>query len=171
MCFAAARMAGWSLTALMERSRSVRYRDGQRVWSWTFLIGCLVIGPVSAQPGNTPGEWRSYAADVQGTKYAALDQITADNFESLTLAWRWHSADAQLPYEQGSGVSLLPAQTVFDQLESERPSRWVTRPGIGRLSATPLMVDAVLYLVTPLYQAVAIDALTGETLWVHNPRV
>lgn len=171
MCFAAARMAGWSLTALMERSRSVRYRDGQRVWSWTFLIGCLVIGPVSAQPGNAPGEWRSYAADVQGTKYAALDQITADNFESLTLAWRWHSADAQLPYEQGSGVSWLPAQTVFDQLEAERPSRWVTRPGIGRLSATPLMVDGVLYLVTPLYQGVAIDALTGETLWVHNPRV
>ena len=47
----------------------------------------------------------------------------------------------------------------------------MTRPGIARLSATPLMVDGVLYLATPLYQAAAIDARTGETLWVHNPRV
>ena len=32
------------------------------------------------------------------------------------------------------------------------------------------MVDGVLYLSTPLYRAAAIDARTGETLWVHDPR-
>ena len=32
------------------------------------------------------------------------------------------------------------------------------------------MVDGVLYLSTPLYRAAAIDARSGETLWVHDPR-
>ena len=32
------------------------------------------------------------------------------------------------------------------------------------------MVNGVLYAITPLYQAVAIDAATGETLWIFNPK-
>lgn len=32
------------------------------------------------------------------------------------------------------------------------------------------MVNGVLYLSTALYQAAAIDARTGETLWIHDPR-
>ena len=32
------------------------------------------------------------------------------------------------------------------------------------------MVDGVLFLSTPLYQAAAIDARTGETLWVYDPK-
>ena len=38
------------------------------------------------------------------------------------------------------------------------------------LQATPLMIDGVLYLSTALYQAAAVDAGTGETLWVHDPQ-
>ena len=33
------------------------------------------------------------------------------------------------------------------------------------------MVDGVLYLSTAMYQVAAIDAGTGETLWVHDPEV
>ena len=89
----------------------------------------------------------------------------------LEVAWRWQTADALLPYSSADGVTWLDANTVFDRLEQNDPGLWVTRPGIGRLSATPLMVDGVLYLSTPLYQAAAIDARSGETLWVYNPRV
>ena len=32
------------------------------------------------------------------------------------------------------------------------------------------MVDGVLYLSTALYQAAAVDAGTGETIWVHDPQ-
>ena len=45
-----------------------------------------------------------------------------------------------------------------------------TRPSIRSLVATPLMVDGILYVSTPLYRAAAIDARTGRTLWVHDPR-
>ena len=137
----------------------------------TVLVAWLSVESTEAQPGTTNGEWRSYAGDEWGTKYAPLDQITADNFADLELAWRWRSADTHLPYEDERGVTLVAAETLFDRLEASEPDRWVTRPSIGRLSATPLMVDGVLYLATPLYQAAAIDARTGDTLWVYNPRV
>jgi quinoprotein glucose dehydrogenase len=113
------------------------------------------------------GEWRSYAADARGTKYAPLDQITAENFDNLELAWTWRSADALLPIDN----LLVPAERVFERLEAANPDLWVTSPSIGRLNATPVMAGGVLYLSTPLYQAAAVDARTGETLWVYNPRV
>jgi len=123
------------------------------------------------QDGTANGEWRSYAADLWGTKYSPLGQITAANFEDLKVVWRWRTADALLPYETDRGISLILAETLFARLEESDPGRWVTSPGIGRLSATPLMAAGVLYLATPLYQVAAIDARTGETRWVYNPRV
>ena len=140
------------------------------IWAIVLLVVCADGGAVSGQ-GTTTGEWHSYSADLYGTKYSPLEQINADNFSKLEMAWRWRSADSHLPYEQESGLSEIQAEALFDRLESERPGRWVTRPSIGRLSATPLMANGVLYLVTPLYQAAAVDARTGETLWIHNPRV
>ena len=136
-----------------------------------FLAAWLVATSAGAQQVATGGEWRSYAADAWGTKYAPLDQITGDNFANLELAWRWRTADSHLPVEDANGVSLVPAASAFERLATANPDLWVTRPGIARLSATPLMVDGVLYLATPLYQAAAVDARTGETLWVYNPRV
>ena len=107
--------------------------------------------PLAAQYGATNGEWRSYGGDNGGTKYSPLDQIDASNFAELRIAWRWDSADAALDLEalreQRRGVS------------------------IRGLQATPLMVDGVLYLSTAMYQVAAIDAGTGETLWVHDPEV
>ena len=44
------------------------------------------------------------------------------------------------------------------------------RLSILGLQATPLMIDGVLYLSTALYQAAAVDAGTGETVWVHDPQ-
>jgi quinoprotein glucose dehydrogenase len=139
--------------------------------AWGAMLVCLTVTPVAAQEGTTNGEWRSYAGDVWGTKYSPLDQITASNFDTLEVVWRWRTADALLPYETEQGVSLVAADTLFARLEEADPDRWVTRPGIGRLSATPLMAGGVLYLATPLYQGAAVDARTGVTRWVHNPRV
>ena len=127
----------------------------------------LATLPCAAQTGAENGEWRSYAADTWGTKYAPLDQITAENFDDLELAWTWQSADTLLPIDN----LLVPAERVFERLEAANPDLWVTSPSIGRLNATPVMAGGVLYLSTPLYQAAAVDARTGETLWVYNPRV
>ena len=42
--------------------------------------------------GNVAGEWRYWGADAWSTRYSALDQINASNFDSLTVAWQWNGA-------------------------------------------------------------------------------
>ncbi len=140
----------------------------------------LAAAPASAQYGApADGEWRTYAGDTGSTKYSPLDQITADNVADLETLWHWQSVDTHLVHSTPAGDSLIAADQLFDILQEEEPDRWTTwdgrtqrrsRPSISSLVATPLMVDGVLYLSTPLYRAVAIDARTGETLWVHDPR-
>jgi quinoprotein glucose dehydrogenase len=44
---------------------------------------------LSAQSGAKGGEWRSWAGDLGATRYAPLDQIDADNFNTLEVAWRF----------------------------------------------------------------------------------
>jgi quinoprotein glucose dehydrogenase len=145
-------------------------RSTKSVFGRLVFVLVLSSGSAAAQ-GTEQGEWRSYSGDLFGSKYSPLDQITADNFDQLKVAWRWQTADATLPLVRGTGVVEAPSDVVFDELARREPGLWVTRPSIGRLSATPLMADGTLFMVTPLYQAAAIDAATGETRWVFNPRV
>ena len=42
--------------------------------------------------GNKPGEWRYWGADAWSTRYSALDQIDASNFDSLQVAWKWDAS-------------------------------------------------------------------------------
>ncbi|HVS16165.1 MAG TPA: pyrroloquinoline quinone-dependent dehydrogenase [Thermoanaerobaculia bacterium] len=125
-----------------------------------------------AQQGVRDGQWPSYGGDLGSTKYSALEQIDAESFSRLEIAWRWQSVDARLSKTEAGGEWWAPARQVFAALQEERPDRWRAglAPRLSSLKATPLMVDGVLFLSTPLYQAAALDAGTGETLWVYNPK-
>ncbi len=95
-------------------------------------------GPTKAAPGTKTGEWPAYGADLAHTKYSPLDQINADNFSKLEIAWRFKT----------------------DNLG--------TRPEY-KLEGTPLMVGGVLYATAGTRRSVvALDAGTGELLWVHG---
>ena len=120
------------------------------------------------------GEWRSYAGDIGGKKYSPLDQIGADNFTDLEIVWEWTSVDNRISRTTpGGGEWSAPLDTIVDSLVEDTPG--LHRPGhppiSSRLQATPLMIDGVLYFNTPLSQGVAVDATSGETLWVFNPKV
>ena len=41
--------------------------------------------------GNAPGEWRYWGGDAFSSRYSPLDQITARNFDSLQVAWKWNA--------------------------------------------------------------------------------
>lgn len=119
-----------------------------------FILSCLGFifsGVAHAQLGSIDGEWRSYASDAGSTKYTELDQIYADNFEELQIAWRWTSIDGDIELESIMGDA---AEDI----------------SFGRLQATPLMINGVLYMITALNQAVALDASTGELLWSFDPQ-
>ena len=145
------------------------------------VVGCLLLaGTALGQHGAADGEWRSHAGDIGSTKYSPLDQITEENFGDLQLAWHWKTVDTHLVRSTGVGYTLLQADALFELLQQEEPDRWTrwdgveqtrSQPSYRALVATPLMVNGVLYLSTPLYRATAVDARTGETLWVHDPRV
>ncbi len=109
------------------------------VWMW-WPAGTAV----RAQGGTTKGEWRGYGGDAGGTKYAPLDQVTRDNLANLEIVWRWPSADQSLQ----KADPLLRA---------------------SRYEDTPLMVNGVLYTVTPLGLIAALDPATGQTKWVYDP--
>ena len=120
------------------------------------------------------GEWRSYAGDIGGRKYSPLDQIDGSNFADLEVAWEWVSVD-NFPSTTTTGGSewWAPLETIVDALLEETPDlhRPGHRPISSRLQATPLMIGGVIYFNTPLSQGVAVNATTGETLWVFNPKV
>src|SRR5213596_1194958 len=119
------------------------YRRGSLV---TLLLAGLVwlTAGLSGQSGNQPstknGEWPYYTADLKGTKYSPLDQIKASNFKELEVAWRFKT----------------------DNLG--------TRPEY-KLEGTPLMVKGVVYATGGTRRSVvALDAKSGELIWVHAER-
>jgi quinoprotein glucose dehydrogenase len=102
-------------------------------------IGLLACTlPLAAQSGAANGEWRSYGGDLGNTHYSPLDQITPANFSKLEVAWRFRT------------VNLGP------------------RPEFN-FEGTPLMANGVVYSTAGTRRAVvALDAATGELLWVHG---
>jgi quinoprotein glucose dehydrogenase len=114
-----------------------------RIATAASLAGLLILAPSnpSAQTGPTVnGEWRSYAGDLRNHHYSPLDQINASNFNRLEVAWRFKTD------------SLGP------------------RPEF-KLEGTPLVVNGVLYTTGGTRRSVvALDAVTGELIWVHSER-
>ncbi len=46
----------------------------------------------TAQDRNNPdGEWRYQSADAWGTRFSPVNQVNAENFEDLEVAWIWHA--------------------------------------------------------------------------------
>jgi quinoprotein glucose dehydrogenase len=146
-------------------------------WLVVVLVG-LPLGaqpvPLHAQRGAPQnGEWRTYGGDPGNSKYSPLDQITRDNFSRLRVAWRWKSVDGFLSKAApGGGEVWGSSNVIFDQLNKENPKRWRDgqAPSVANLKATPLMVGGRLFINTPISIGAAIDARTGQTLWVYNPK-
>ena len=147
------------------------------------LIGLLVTGlpiTVSAQEtgewqtyGTENGEWRSYSGNIAGQKYSPLDQIDASNFSDLEIAWRWTSVDAMVSRTMPDGSEWwAPLDDIVESLVADTPNLYRAGhpPRFGGMRVTPLMVGGVMYFNTALSQGVAVDATTGETLWVFNPK-
>jgi quinoprotein glucose dehydrogenase len=87
--------------------------------------------------GADESEWRTYGGDLASTRYQPLAQIDKSNFSSLEVAWRFKT-DALGP-----------------------------RPDF-LYQATPLMVGGVVYVTAGTRRAVvALDAASGELLWMH----
>jgi quinoprotein glucose dehydrogenase len=103
-----------------------------------FLSMCLLAAlPLCAQTGAPGGEWRTYGGDLGNTRYSALDQINASNFNKLQIVWGLKTANFGPEPEYKFETTPLMAN--------------------GALYTTAGSRRAV----------VALDAATGELLWSH----
>jgi quinoprotein glucose dehydrogenase len=121
-----------------------RYRITLAIGSAAFVVALMSLRlpaqPTPAPAGTRDGEWPSYAGDLRNHHYSPLDQINAGNFNGLEVAWRFKT----------------------DSLG--------TRPEF-KLEGTPLMVRGVVYATAGTRRSVvALDAATGELMWIHGER-
>jgi quinoprotein glucose dehydrogenase len=85
-------------------------------------------------------EWPTYTGSLDGSRYKPLDQINAKTFGNLEVAWRFKTDNI-----------------------GNRPE--------FKLEGTPLEVGGVVYATAGSRRGVvALDAVTGELLWVHSER-
>jgi quinoprotein glucose dehydrogenase len=89
-------------------------------------------------------EWPHHGNDSGGQRYSPLRQIHRGNVARLKPAWTWRSGDV-------SDGRTLPVRSAFE--------------------ATPIVVDGVMYVITPFDRLVALDAESGRELWSHDPKL
>jgi quinoprotein glucose dehydrogenase len=91
-----------------------------------------------AAAGHPDTEWRHYAADQANTRYSPLDQINAQNFNDLEIAWSFKT----------------------DALGARKEYQFETTPLLikGRLFTT----------AGSRRDCIALDGATGELLWMHR---
>jgi quinoprotein glucose dehydrogenase len=93
---------------------------------------------VAGQSGTKNGEWPTYGGDLGNTKYAPLDQVTAANFGSLVVAWRFKTDNlGPRPEFNFQSTPLMVGGVLYTTAGSRRA-------------------------------VVALDAATGEMKWMHS---
>jgi quinoprotein glucose dehydrogenase len=93
---------------------------------------------------QTQGDWPVYGRDPGGARFSPLTQITRANVNQLQVAWTYHTGMMDM-----TGMRHRPPQ----------------------LEVTPLVVDGVMYLSTPLGMIVALDPGTGVERWRYDAGV
>ncbi|PYR06193.1 MAG: quinoprotein glucose dehydrogenase, partial [Acidobacteria bacterium] len=80
--------------------------------------------PIAGQgymPSTKNGDWTHYTADVRGTKYSPLDQVTAANFNQLEVAWRFKTGNlGTRPEYKLEGTPLAIRGTLYTTAGTRR---------------------------------------------------
>ena len=106
------------------------------------IVGSSVF--LGAQSRQQPAiEWPYWGGDQGQAKYSTAADITPANVNQLEIAWKYDIGEKPLP-------------------------QYGMRP--GGFENTPLMIDDVLYVSTSYHRLVALNAETGQQLWVFDPR-
>ena len=155
--------------------------------TFTTALLAALCGPGTAdgQSGAENGQWRYYGGDAGSTRYAPLEQINPDNVAELEIAWRWQAANfgpqpefnyrttplmvdgvlyATAGYRRtvaaidaGTGETLWTYR--LDEGDRAAPRR---NSGRGVAWWESAGVAQRIFMVTPGFQLVALDAATGR---------
>jgi quinoprotein glucose dehydrogenase len=154
---------------------------------WSLLVLLLVPRGIASQSAGrqSDGEWRIHHRDHAGTHYSPLAQIDRANVGKLQVAWRWRPDSAERPpdvrnistpimvkgvlyFTSGVGRSVI----AVDAGTGAEKWRWSyddgarTRVSPRRNSGRGVSYweqgrEARIYVVTPGFRLVALDARAG----------
>ena len=158
-----------------------------RVFAALLSAALWAPGAADAQSGAANGQWRYYGGDAGSTRYAPLGQIDRDNVADLEVAWRWQAANfgpqpefnyrttplmvdgvlyatagyrrTVVAIDAGTGETLWTyrlddGDRAAPRRNSGRGVAWWEAPGIAPR----------IFMVTPGFQLVALDAATGRPI-------
>jgi quinoprotein glucose dehydrogenase len=110
-----------------------------------WFLGFLTFACV-AQAQTPDGSWAFYGQNAGGMRYSSLKQINPRNISQLKVAWTCRTGELQ-KYDGNSAR------------------------GKAAFEATPILIGRTLFLSTPSDRVLAIDAASGQQLWVYDPQV
>jgi quinoprotein glucose dehydrogenase len=102
-------------------------------------LGLALLLPVVALSADPSGDWPNYGRTPGGDRHSPLAQINRENVAKLTLAWEYRTGEAGI--ETGNPTAL---------------------------ETTPLVIDGVMYVSTPLGKIAALDPLSGKPRWSRD---
>ena len=97
-----------------------------------------VAGRAADRLTTASGEWPTYGGDLRSTRYSPLDQVSAANFDTLEVAWRFKTDN------------LGP------------------RPEFTLQTTPLMIGGRLFFTAGTRRAAVALDAAAGELLWIHS---
>jgi quinoprotein glucose dehydrogenase len=151
--------------------------------SWGSSLAVLEAQATPGARGNVAGEWRAWGADLWSTRYSPLDQINAQNFNSLQIAWQWNAGEfgqdeyyRTTPlYANGRLLAVATSHRMAFALDPatgkvlwkwgmDEGIRWQKAPrryaGRGLAYWTDGSQERAI-VITPGYRLVSLDAKTG----------
>ncbi|MQA90742.1 MAG: PQQ-binding-like beta-propeller repeat protein [Gemmatimonas sp.] len=172
-----------------DRKRPLSVFPSCRAPLWALVGVTLLSTSAAAQHQGTPyGEWRYWGGSASMTRYSPLDQINAENFEDLEVAWIWRGdnfgpdvdyilrstpiyANGKLYTVAGqrrtvAAIDPATGETLWTYREPHT-SRWERSPrqnyGKG-VAYAEIDGRGIIYVVTPGFFLHALDAETGLPL-------
>ena len=133
------------LAFIMDYNRAVaRARAAGRGASLPTWSDSLIarLGEAPRRSSASATEWRAYGYDAFGSRFSPLTDVNRANVSQLRVAWTYRT-----------GEPLPPS--------NRRRS----------LETTPIVVNGVMYLATPLGKVVALDPVSGRERWTFDARV
>lgn len=151
-------------------------------------IACaaLVLLPPVVAAQAPPGEWPHYHRDLASTRYSPLEQINRDNVSRLAVAWTWKPDSGPTPEYKNENTPIVIGGVMYFSTGLQRnvvavdaatgtekwrwqmhetPVRFDHAPRTGAGRGVSYWTDgraARIFVVTPGFRLVALDAATGR---------
>jgi quinoprotein glucose dehydrogenase len=109
----------------------------------SFMRMLILCLAVTTAFAADPG-WTAYGHDPGGTRYSPLKQIDRTNVANLRPAWTYRTGALDSPGDANKKAAF---------------------------EATPILIDATLFLTTPFNVVIALDPVTGREKWKFDPKL